>query len=282
MNFKEHKKDFNKRWNITLSSTPQEAFKKFKQRIVNIFQNVELASYYYNIDVVVTKESSLDFVNYYGISEELNKQNKKITIIHKVKTECNEKEFYRLIEVILSLDIVIVNSSNIPGKKTKQFLIKKVKEAVEMSDMNVVATDSENGLIFYPAGEKTLDEELVNKTLSFLNDKSNKHFEEALKFYQGKNPVKSAESLRRSLEEFLRYKLENQKGLEKNINSLQQKLKKNANSQSEVRNIIFQTFNFLDKYFNENSKHKDGLIGESENEFLIYQSGLLMRYISKI
>ena len=86
--------------------------------------------------------------------------------------------------------------------------------------------------------------------------------------------------MRRSIEEFLRYRLENKTGLKENINVLQKELKNNSNP--EVRNIIFQTFNYLDKYFNEHSKHGDGNINASENEFLIYQSGLLLRYINKV
>lgn len=46
-----------------------------------------------------------------------------------------------------------------------------------------------------------------------------------------------------------------------------------------MRNIIFQNFNFIDKYFNENSKHNDGDLQNFDNEFVIYQTGLLMRYI---
>jgi len=41
MNFKEHKKDFNKRWNITLSDSPEEALNQFKQRILNAFRYIE-------------------------------------------------------------------------------------------------------------------------------------------------------------------------------------------------------------------------------------------------
>ncbi|MBC6415943.1 MAG: hypothetical protein GDA46_06090 [Bdellovibrionales bacterium] len=118
---------------------------------------------------------------------------------------------------------------------------------------------------------------MVNKALSFLNKNSNKHFEEALKFYENKTTIKSAESLRRSLEEFLRHKLKNQKELQENIETLQKKIKNNSNV--EVRNIIIQIFKYLDKYFNEQSKHNDDNIKDSENEFLIYQTGLLMRYI---
>ena len=60
-----------------------------------------------------------------------------------------------------------------------------------------------------------------------------------------------------------------------------QKELKQRDNQPEIRNIIFQTFNYLDEYFNKNSKHGNN-VKEPENEFLIYQTGLLMRYINKI
>ena len=34
-------------------------------------------------------------------------------------------------------------------------------------------------------------------------------------------------------------------------------------------------------YLNDSDKHQNGNINESENEFLIYQTGLLMRYIQQ-
>lgn len=69
-------------------------------------------------------------------------------------------------------------------------------------------------------------------------------------------------------------------GLKANITELQKKLKL-GDKDKQVRNIIGATFNFLDQYFNDNSKHNDGDINDSENEFLIYQTGLLMRYINR-
>ena len=285
MNSKERRKDSNKRWKVISSDSPEEAFKKFKQRIKSIFQSIylmcgDIHNTYYSkgIDAIVTDESSLDFCLYYGIQEKYY-DNNKVTIIDRLNSETDEKSFYQLLEVILSLNIKDAFAQT--GIKTKQYLINKVKEAIEMSDVNVAIGQSENDIILYPKGEKKLDEELVNKTLSFLNKESNKHFEEALRFYQDKKPIKSAESLRRSLEEFLRYKLENQKGLKQNIQVFQGKLKEQE-SQPEIRNIIFQTFDYLDNFFNEHSKHGDGNINEPENEFLIYQTGLLMRYINTL
>ena len=305
MNFKEHRKDFNKRWNIITTESYEEAFKKFKQRILNIMESKD-------IDHIVTKESIFKFCQYYGI-QEVYRGNRNVTVTDRLHSERNEKECYRLIEVIFSLSIRNLKTSDLWINFKK-----KIIKAIEISDVNVaVAENTEENIILYPKGEKKLDEELVDQVLSFLNAKSNKHFEEALKFYQDKKPIKSAESLRRALEEFLRYKLQNEKGLaqnitelsnnqksdqtkagqkdnssfnnndpqgdklDKNLQSIQQRLKAQGVS-PEIRNIITQTFSYMDKYFNEHSKHKDGNINEAENEFLIYQTGLLMRYIYKI
>ncbi len=271
MNSKEHRKDFNRRWNILLQpDSPPVAFQKFKQRILNVFQD---------IDQMVTKDSGANFCQYYGIKPKLKKNlysrrsqfhRIPITIIDYLAGENDIKEFYKLIEMILSLQFFT------PGQKL--FIIQQVKQAVEMSDLNVAVGKSKGRIILYPEGDRKLDNELVNKTLLFLDPESNKHFENALRFYQKKQHKESAERLRQSVEEFFRYKLQNKKGLPENIKTLQQKLKNN--SQSQIRNIIFQIFSYLDEYFNKHSKHGDN-VNEVENEFLIYQTGLLLRYINK-
>ncbi len=269
MNPKEHRKDFNRRFNIPLQpDSPVEAFQKFKQRILNILKD---------IDQEVTEGSSEYFCQYYGIAPQFEQGSilgdgyYSVTIIDRLKCEKNIQEFYRLIEVIFLLQF---NNSN-----QRLSIIEQVKQAVEMSDLNVAVGESKGRIILYPEGERKLDDELVNKPLLFLDQKSNKHFENALKFYQSKKHKDSAERLRQSVEEFLRHKLRNKKSFPENIKSLQQTLKNN--SPSQIRNIIFQIFNGLDKYFNEHSKHGDN-VNEVENEFLIYQTGLLLRYINKV
>lgn len=266
---------FNKRWSITSTDSYEEAFKKFKTRVLNIFAD---------IDRHVTNESITAFCQYYGIKEnwhgdDYGDHSCGTDIIDRLKAEENEKEFYRLIELIFHLDITF--TAGYDYRYSKNILLRDMTDAIELSDVNVMITVSNEEVILYPRGEKELDEELVNQTLSFLNDKSNEHFEHALKFYQTKKPVKAAESLRRSLEEFLRFKLHNTRGLNANISQLQKRLKTDQRD-SQVRNVIFQTFTYLDQYFNENSKHKDGNIDPAENEFLIYQTGLLMRYLDQV
>lgn len=297
MKFKEYDKQYNHLWGINSSESYEEAFHKFKQRILNIFQNIKLMcgdiNTTYNlegIDDIVTEESALNFCQYYSIPEKreakpgligglesLAGNSIRVTIIDRLRSETNEQKFYKLIGVILNLNTQQGFSQS--PKQTKQFLIKKVTEAIEMSNVNVAIGQFENGIILYPKGEKKLDEELINKPLSFLNKGSNEDFQRALEFYQSNNTRESAENLRHSLENFLRYKLGNKKNLKKNIQALQEQLKKEK-SQPEIRNIIFQTFNYLDKYFNEYSKHGNN-VEKLENKFLIYQVGLLMVYINE-
>lgn len=251
---------FNRRWSIKSNETPEKEIFNFKVRIINVFEGV-----FHDL----TDESIYRFCQYFSIRNNRSEIERIIDDIYKGK---DERKFYQFIEFMLSLDFNTLHD--------RYEYIRKVTEAIEISNVNVAIKNTNQGVILYPKGEKVLDDEIVNYPLSFLDEKSGKHFIQALRDYEDKKPVKSAESLRRSLEEFLKIKLDNTKGLKGNIDELQGTLKQGSND-PQIRNIIFQTFNYLDIYFNDNSKHNDGDISESENEFLIYQTGLLMRYIDK-
>ncbi len=269
--------NFNKRWNVTSSESYEEAFKKFKQRILNVFKG---------IDRHVTKESVAVFCQYYGIHEEWKSNLYSGTswsenIAKRLINENDEKEFYRLIELIFTLDISTTQGYTRQIEYSKDLLFGEVVKMVDLSNVNVAITAVKGEVILYPKGEKELDGELVDYTLTFLNKEAGEHFIQALQFYQTKNPVKSAESLRRTLEEFLRFKLKNSRGLDANITELQKTLKADKRD-VQVRNIILQAFSCIDQYFNENSKHNDGDIDEPENEYIIYQVGLGLRYINRV
>jgi len=283
MDYKEIKekiKRFNKRWGIVDDSSYEEEFEKFRTRIFNIIQH---------IDNYVTEEGISTFCQILGIKETReyigfgDRYSKNI--INALDREKDEKRFYKLLEIVCSLPFQTVTSyDRMYRYSSKEDLYREVANAIELSNVNLSITVTDKEGILYPRGEEVLDEKLVDEALSFLNENSQEHFVKALRFYQkgtNKDFIESAESLRRALEEFLRFKLNNNKGLDKNILELQ-KVLKDYKSDPNLRNIIFQIFSYLDQYFNENSKHKDGDINEPENEFLIYQTGLLMRYIHKV
>ena len=218
---------------------------------------------------IITSGSVFGYYQKYGVQTNLVNIH-KFNVMEFLHEENDEKEFYRKLEIILSFDVKEEYAA------IKPLLIDEIKKVIKTSGLNVAMRQSKKGVFFYPKGEKKLDDELVNKTLSFLDASSDQHFKEALRYYEDNKPVKSAESLRRCLEEFSRYKF----GKDKVLQNILQDLKKH--NPPEIQKIISTTFNYLDKYFNEYSKHRDGNIKEHENEFLIYQTGLLLRYINSV
>lgn len=279
MDIKEKLSNFNKRWSFEDVSSYEEEFEKFKKRVLNIFSDV---------DNHVTEEGIKQFCQILGITEKWQyltfdrKQSKNI--VSALVQEDNEKNFYRLLQIISFLPIRTSVAIGVGATSySRQKLFRQLGEAIDFSNVNLAMVVENEEVVFRPKGESKFDEILVDQVVSFLNPASQKHFINALELslnFSPENSVKSAESLRRSLEEFLRYKLKNQQGLDKNIQELGKKMKEDGRD-SVIRNIVFQNFSLLDQYFNENSKHKDGDINEVENELLIYQTGVLMRYLEK-
>lgn len=276
MNFKEKQNSFKKRFGILDHHDEKKEFAKFKNRILNIFDT---------IDYEVDDKFIYRFCTLLGNpvrKGQLGEINYGENIISSLKEEADERRFFFLIETLLST-LVECKQKGFKLSCNVQSLINETFEAIEISEINLSVSIANQEIILHPRGEEVLDNELIEEVFSFLNPESQNHFIQALKFYEQRNQeshIKSADSVRRSIEEFLRYKLENQQGLAANIPTLGKLLKSDKRS-AEIRNIITQTFSYLDKYFNDHSKHGDGDIGEEENEFLLYQSGLLMRYINK-
>lgn len=275
MGTKEKIETFNKRWDIISEEDYSIEFQKFKTRILNVLSEV---------DSNVKEEGIIHFCNLLGkpFKWEYYSQGKySLNIIDAFNKENNENEFYRLIEYLFQIEFDSANPYLHNFKSFRENYINLIKEIIDYSNVNVTLLKKDGDIILTRKGEKAFDKKLVDDVVKFFDEKSLKHYTDALQQYRNNDPIKSAESLRRTLEEFLRYKLNNDRGLDGNISELQQRLKVDGKD-SQVRNIIFQTFNYLDKYFNENSKHKDGDINEAENEYLIYQAGVLLRYIDKV
>ncbi len=280
MNLEDHREKFNKRWNISSDYTPEEAFKGFKKRILYLLNN---------IDSLVTNEGHISFCQYYAIEPKFTEvtvydeillesgEPKQITIINYLK-QLKFSEFLRCIEVIHSLE----KSKEYGKDNLNEYLFKEISTLIEYSSgVNFrLGKDNKGYIFFYKSGEELLDKRVVNHALSFLRNDENKLFVEALKFFEQKKYTDSAERLRKTIESFLRYKLENKKGLKENIKELGKTLKNNK-SDKDIRKVIFSTFGYLDNYFNDNSKHKSK-VDENENEYLIYQCSLLMNYINRL
>lgn len=285
MDFKGDRKEFIARFRIAeVEKNPVEEFRDFKQGILNFLEN---------IDYGVSEEEIIKFCSWFR--KRVIRKGYSIqgggNIYGIFLNENNPQEFYFLLETIFTLQIKKNFSSNSTygdkfSYRYNSFeLYSNVMEIFSISDINASIMKMPSGkIIIYPRGEEVLDQGLVEEVFGFLDKISQEHFISAIKHYKEgteKSFIKSAENIRRCLEEFLRFKLKNDRGLDKNIMTLLAHIK-DKNVAKEIRNIVQQIFSHLDKYFNEKSKHNDGDIGEPENEFLLYQSGLLMRYINKV
>lgn len=271
MELKEKMKKFNQRWNVTSDKNYQTEFQDFRIRVLNIFWK--------EIDKLFQPDSVILFCQFFGISKNYRAIQDHFELIS------SELAFYRCIEVIFSLDFRPENVWIMRSwKEIKILYLHKFIEALDLSSVNLsVNASMDNGIIniiLYPKWEDLLDTEIINKALSFLDENANQHFHDALNFQLAKNWIKVGESIRRALEEFLKFKLNNDKWLKANITEVG-KVLKTSNSPSQTRNIIIQNFSYLDDYFNDHTKHNDWNLDEYDAEFLIYQAGLLMRYISK-
>ena len=103
----------------------------------------------------------------------------------------------------------------------------------------------------------------------------------ALSKYSSGEWVLSAEKARRTVEEFLRQKLGRPRiGLNKAIEELGIKLKKEGKTPEHVRSLIIKQLKALDNHFNESSKHSSKT-NEAEAEFIIYQVGSIVRLINR-
>lgn len=267
------KASFDQRWKLTPSADPDNEFLKFKRRILNI--SMLFAPLNVLIPAQFAKIHGLKPEQRIGTDDDGDPVYIDVTIKEELEREQDVHQFYYLVETLFDLPF---------GPVIEDMLYEEVREAIELSNIDLAISKKGKDVILHPRGEKTLDHELIDRPLGFLRGSAEGHFKEALRLQQKGSPkdlVQSADQLRRAVEEYLRLKLRNSAGLKENLKSLERILKE-GKADSLIRNLVHQTLGLLDTYFNENTKHNDGDIDRPEIEFLVYQTGCLLRYISQV
>lgn len=277
MDYKESMEKFYERFGIQNNATEDEEKEKFRIGIKNVLDG---------IDSKINENEIKRFCSWFGFETKWEYTKNRVNNFkyghNLINCIFNEENWVRYLHKIEALFLLPMSNELYPYHKNDLFT--KVKEIFDNSYLSIGFLNSKGKYLVYPTGTKFLDDELVIKTLKFLNIESHNHFIQALKSYSEKNPsayIKAAESMRRALEEYLRHIFDNTKGLQGNIAEIGAKLK-NLNKQKQLKDIINNYFHYLDNFFNENSKHNDGDINEAECELIILQTGLLMKYLDKI
>lgn len=194
--------------------------------------------------------------------------------------------------------------------KNKELL----QELIDVSgvDINVIYSTNNEGLVeidFFPKGSKLLDDRLVTETYHLLLDNSRAQYRKALQCYLNKDYENSANHLRKTLESWLKSVFNIEKTLDKIVTNQQYHIKKiikakvtekhGADKDSTLTQLAYidkfidHTVPVLSELFAKYEiPHNDGGLKhakteivsllDAEVEFMIYQTGAIIRLINKL
>lgn len=163
------------------------------------------------------------------------------------------------------------------------FVVNMLKVALRDLKIQYEIIKDDDGMFIFPKGAKELDDALVSEPLEWLNDYPNAHktFVIALKQYSDGIYIRDvADNLRKALETFLQEFLGNGKNLESNKNEICKYLGERGVDAGVPG--LYQTLINTYKNLNDRiAKHNDA-VDKKMLEFLLYQTGLLIRMVITI
>jgi len=169
------------------------------------------------------------------------------------------------------------------AKKTLKQLGAGLKKDITASGIQIVLAHSKDSYLFYPKGAKLLDERVVNADLEWMSayPSALTAFENAL--VQSSDLAEQREvldSLRVSLENFVRQLLGNRKSLENNKENLL-KWMNDHETNTETRNMMRELFQFYCNYQNNHVKHGDGW-KSAEVDFILYLTATFIHLLVEL
>lgn len=163
---------------------------------------------------------------------------------------------------------------------SKKEVLEFIKNSLNNLNVEYEIFEDSDGIFIFPKGAKELDVALVSEPLEWLKDypQAHKTYCIALKQYADGIYIRDvADNLRKALEEFLQEFLGNNKNLETN----KTEICKYLGSQDVDAGIIGLFQPLINSYKNINdriAKHNDA-VDENLLEFLLYQTGVLIRMV---
>lgn len=154
-----------------------------------------------------------------------------------------------------------------------------------LNDLNIpfeIIWDDDGGFVF-PKGARELDDALVSEPLEWLKDYPNAHktYVIALKQYSEGVYIRDvADNLRKTLETFLQEFLKNTKNLETNKNEICKYLGEQG-VDAGISGLFQPLINSYKNINDRIAKHNDA-VDEKLLEFLLYQTGVLIRMVITI
>ncbi|HAT4290454.1 TPA: hypothetical protein I9061_003013, partial [Clostridium perfringens] len=274
---------FNARWNIKINS--QEKFNILKGRLNREIQSVleeeiyskdiENEFIFVNGSLTVPKKASPMSVISQGLKS-TNLIEEESKVIRKLVDSKTEIDFFRNLQILFS--------SNYLGRVKKEILAINLNDIIRSSGYsNIVFIKKEaDRFLVYPAGEKFLDEEIVNKTIEGLEGYKTAYeiFIDSLEKYSnsentGVENINIINSLRTSLENYLKEKFSvKSQSIESIMTRYVGKYLDSKNIDKNIREMYRNLAKSIEAFNNEHVKHTANLeISKEEVELFIYLTG---------
>lgn len=185
----------------------------------------------------------------------------------------------------LSYYVAFINcQKDNPNKKYKrEDYVKLLRKMLDESRIPYDLKTIEDKCFLFPKGAKELDDALISQPLEWLNEypKARKIFCTALKQYSDGEYIRdAADNFRKALEEFLQEFLENEKNLETNKTEICKYLGQQG-IDAGVSGLFHPLINAYKNINDRIAKHND-LVDKRLLEFLLYQTGILIRMVISI
>lgn len=258
--------DHYKRWNIEYSE--EESFQQFRYRMEVYLRKVKISP------------SEADLYNFLvgsGIADYIH----GTTFPHLFRSDLGLTEYISRVQALFELYERLENTEK------WETLAKAVDTCLDYSpDIGISFHKDKETAILYPKGAGLLDDEIVNRTLLWLNEhpKVLQPYETALKLYMEQDESKQRnllDNLRFAIEQLLKEILQNNKSLENQQKELGLWLKGKSVHQQVINLYNQLLFGPFRQYQNDAVKHA-GEYREQDIEFMIYLAGTFMRLLLQL
>jgi hypothetical protein len=292
-----------KRWNI--KTNHEDNLFKFKNRLLITFnrlledflvknQSID-KDFFETIKLYEAKRPEFkESFNFYSPLEEIKKIRETINT-NKTDKGFGDTHLYQSINnckttqelaTVLQIFFWILEKSSLKTSNKISELVAEVKKLSSLTpSVSFQIHKRRKQVIIYPHGDEFLDREIIDYTLSGLDNYPEvaDYFERALKIYQvgEKSQYRNLlDDLRFALEQLLKKVFKNQKALENQKEELLKWLKSKGINQYviDLYRVLLEKYC---KYQNEAVKHNEDFSSD-EVEFIIYLTGNFMRLILQL
>ncbi len=166
---------------------------------------------------------------------------------------------------------------------SKSDVINNLKGVLTNINIDFEVIEDSDGVFVFPKGAQELDDALVSEPLEWLKDYPNAHktYVIALKQYSEGIYIRDvADNLRKALESFLQEFLCNTKNLETNKNEICKYLGEKG-VDAGISGLFQPLINAYKNINDRVAKHNDA-VEEKLLEFLVYQTGVLIRMVLSV